>query len=403
LKSFAAACVCKKLAQHIAGKHTQSISIIMNTIITDTAEKSRTHISAANIIVDDFLRHNAIQSALFISPDQRFQRQQYRAKYPTEVAVTKCMDGRLNFAVMTETPFGIVRPFRNLGGQFNIGGHFGELLEDWVQHAVKKGRDCIIFVTYHWSKGSEHRGCKGFNYDCVGAQTYTKKLLGNIETVFGKKHLVVYPIQVGIETDEDALILHGSNGSILDLSKVEIDAETGEPKGMRAALETLFPDMKPSMVESFLPYCLGNVRHIAKIRKMKRPLADIDHQEKILAVGRGFDWHHIPNKMLIVNPDYDLAKSIATAGNVLLENLQKGRIPKEQGVALIASAVYNDEAGSQRERVIFKASWLANFALETLQREVPDIIPYLKIIAAGILNQNTRLFTPIPLSDPKNN
>ena len=72
-------------------------------------------------------------------------------------------------------------------------------------------------------------------------------------------------------------------------------------------------------------------------------------QEQILAVGRGFDWLHIPNKALIVGPyrfasrfrhtgflssfrltapSYNLGDPIATAGSLLLSNLRDGRIPK---------------------------------------------------------------------------
>jgi hypothetical protein len=70
-------------------------------------------------------------------------------------------------------------------------------------------------------------------------------------------------------------------------------------------------------------------------------------QEQVLAVGRGFDWLHLPNKALIVGPyrfvdfkhcckafrmtrfiSYNLGDPIATAGSLLLSNLKDGRIPK---------------------------------------------------------------------------
>ena len=35
--------------------------------------------------------------------------------------------------------------------------------------------------------------------------------------MFGLGHDTVYPLVCGFETDEDALLLHGENGRILDL------------------------------------------------------------------------------------------------------------------------------------------------------------------------------------------
>lgn len=348
-------------------------------------------------IIGSFLKHNLAQSTFFSSPGQHLLRAQYRAKYPTEIAVLKCMDGRLNFAVITETPFGLVQPFRNLGGKFDIGSHFGRMLAGWVDHAVKAGHNCIIFVTYHFSKGDPHRGCKGFDCNKEKAMEYTKQLVKNIEAVFGTDHAVVYPILVGIETDEDALTLHSPKGEdTLALRDVPTDIP---PEAVRSAIRQLYPDMNERMIDILLEHCTGNIRHIAKTQKLNRPITDIDHKEMILAVGRGFDWYHLVNKMLIVGPyDYDLAKPIATAGKILLNNIVTGSISKEQGVALISSAVFEEESGPEAEFAKFKAESLARFAFDTLVRDVPELIPYLKI-AGGVLNKNNRLFTPIRLSD----
>ncbi|NWF73057.1 MAG: hypothetical protein HXY51_08495, partial [Nitrospirae bacterium] len=46
----------------------------------------------------------------------------------------KCMDGRLNLSVATNTPPGIIEPIRNLGGRFDLGWpHFGEVITEQVQ------------------------------------------------------------------------------------------------------------------------------------------------------------------------------------------------------------------------------------------------------------------------------
>ena len=220
----------------------------------------------------------------------------------------------------------------------------------------------------------------------------------DIEAIFGKNHEVVYPIQVGIETDEDALVFHGANGKTFDLSEIDTADEQSE-LSLRMRLEELYPDMKRVMLDCLIPLCVGNISHIAEIRTANRPVADISHKENILGLGRGFDWHHQPNRMLIVGPfSFQLGKSIAVAGKILLSNLKDGSIPKKEGVALVASAVYRDRAGSQQVRAAFKAKALARFANETLKREMPDLMPYLSIVA-GTLDENTRLFTQLKLKD----
>ncbi len=346
--------------------------------------------SARNKIIDAFLAHNVEQSTQFTSPDETLRRRQYRAQNPVEIAALKCMDGRINLSLITGFPVGIIRPFRNLGGKFDIGGHFGELLLNWVMRAVSAGKDSIVLVTYHWSSGAVERGCKGFHCEVDTAIAYTTDLLHDVEEVFGSKHEVVYPVQVGIETDEDALVFHGS-GKTLDLSEMDSD----DRDILRIALESLYPDMNRRMLESLVNLCVGNIRHVRTIRKAARPVAEIDHKENILGVGPGFNWYHLPNQMLIVGPySYDLAEPIAVAGKILLNNIQSGSIPEADGCLLLTSAIYRDEGGPEKPRSIMKARSLMRLSQETLEREVPDLIPHLHY-GAGILNENTLHFEPI--------
>jgi hypothetical protein len=109
-------------------------------------------------LADWLFEHNRAMSTEFSSPDAKGLRYQYRALHPTELLALKCMDGRLNLPVMTQTPVGIIQPLRNLGGVFDLGWPFlGEVVTDWVMYSMARGRDCIIFVTYHWSNGDKHR------------------------------------------------------------------------------------------------------------------------------------------------------------------------------------------------------------------------------------------------------
>lgn len=343
-------------------------------------------------LVQFLLDHNKEQSKIFSSPDSVLWRRQYRAKHPTEIAALKCMDGRLHLPVMTNTPLGIIQPFRNIGGIFDLGWpFFGVVLKDWVDYAVSRGRDSLILVTYHYSKGDKHRGCKGFGYDTEAAEAAATQLKAQIESVFGKGHAVVYPVLIGIETDEDALILHGRNNKIMDLStQTNIDEDL-----LLNELHSLFPDMKTQIVQDLLPLVVGNIGHIQEVRASGRKPVDSDHKEQILGIGRGFDWLHLHNKALLVGPfSYDLGDPIAKAAGILLDNLQKGRIPKQEGVVLLSSAVYRDEAGVEPGLSREKAISLAKFSFETIQNHVPELIPHLSMLV-GTVDMNTREFYEI--------
>lgn len=344
-------------------------------------------------LIDFLINHNKKQSLEFSAPDAALQRRRYRAEHPTEIAAWKCMDGRLHLPIITQIPLGIIQPFRNIGGQFDLGWpFFGLLIKEWVDYAIEKRRDSIILVTYHFSKSDTHLGCKGFAYDTQAAKSFTANLVTQVERVFGEKHTVVYPIHVGIETDEDALILHGKDGAVLNLAE-EKEADEAE---LRQKLRILFPDMRTQMLEDLLPLVLGNIRHIKEVRSEKRPLQDIDHREQVLGIGRGFDWLHLHNKALLIGPfSYNLQDPIAKAAGILLDNMKKGQIPEDEGVVLIASSVYRDEVGIERQLAHEKSISLATLAVKTIKEQVPELLPHLSVLV-GTVDLTTRSFSRIP-------
>ena len=346
----------------------------------------------SNPIISFLLEHNKRQSEIFCGPDAALARRQYRAIHPTEIAALKCMDGRLNLAVQTQTPPGIIQPFRNIGGKFDIGWpYFGELMSEWVNYIIAKGRSGIVLVTYHYSKGDTHRGCRGFKYDAPAAMAYTHDLKNQIERVFGKEHKIIYPIQVGIETDDEALTLHGQKGLTLNLAEKLSLPEND----LRERVEKLYPDMSQQMVADLMPLLVGNQRHIAKIKASNRPLVNTEHMEQVLVIGRGMDWLHLPNKALIIGPySYNLREPIVAGAGILLENLKEGRVPEKDGLVLLASAAYREDAGFEKLRAIEKAHSFAEFAQHAIYEAVPEIKPHLHLLL-GIVDLNTRLMTVI--------
>lgn len=323
-------------------------------------------------IVQEVLDRNRAQSAEF--RDASLARQRHRAIHTTEIAALKCMDGRLNLALMTKIPPGIIYPFRTMGGKFSMGWPwFGDLIDEWVDYAVCKGRRAVVLVTYHFSRSSnEHLGCKGWGYDKEGAMEAAGKLVEQIQHVYGARQNDVRAIVVGIETDEDVLVFHGENGLVLDLGMLA----AGDEESLWLRFRELYPSMAPTVLRDVFHLVKGNVAHTAEVREKRREPVDLDHRENIIAVGRGFDWLHMPNRALIIGPySHEWAKEVAVAGKIVLSNLKEGRINKEDGVLLLCSSSFRKERGTGREeyRSELRAREMANIAKAILAAEVPEL------------------------------
>ena len=330
-------------------------------------------------------------SAGFCSPEAWLARERYLARHPTAIAVMKCMDGRINIPVATRTPLGIIMPFRNLGGMFDLGWpHLGEVLASHVQKMVAGGRQVLMLITYHFSRGSPSRGCAGFAYDTAAAIAHTRAIKVQVEHTFGAGHGSVYPIVCGFETDEDAIILHGADGACLNFSRMP----PGEEAVLAQRLGAAFPDMPMRIRDDLLPLLLGNIAHVAEVRQSGRPV-EVEHREWMICLGRGFDFLHMPNLALIIGPyGPDLADPIRKAAGIIESNMRAGRIP-DDGFLLLASAPY-DEIGVDRARAELKSRFLSGFAADVI-RDSHGALAEKMFVRTAVLDWQSR--TLVPLAD----
>ncbi len=323
-------------------------------------------------------------SSRFSSPEAQLARRRYLAEHDTALIALKCMDGRIHLPHATRTPLGIIRPFRNLGGIFDLGWpYLGELLTDNVQRAVGEGRRVLILITYHYSRGDQARGCAGFNCDREAAFRHALAIKAQVETVYGDAHQTVYPLVCGFETDLDALVLHGPNGHSLDLSgRTETNLEQLVPE-----LAALLPDMPQQIFRDLLPLVEGNIRHVTELRHEDRQL-DIEHHEWVICVGRGFDFLHVPNVALIIGPfGPNLSHPIQQAAGIIRANMERGRIP-DDGFLLLCSSPY-EEYGVDRSRAMLKSRFMADFAAGVIRAAEPELARRM-IQRTAILNWPTR-------------
>lgn len=308
----------------------------------------------------------------FRSPEACLSRERYLAEHPTAMAALKCMDGRINLSIATQTPAGILMPFRNLGGMFNLGWpHLGEILTQHVMEQVRQGRRMLILITYHWSQGDVRRGCAGFHYNKGAAIDHAWAIHAQVAQLFGQSHATVYPLVCGFETDLEALTLHAPGGASLALA----DHPGATSDQLQQAVATLLPDLAQPMRRDLLPLLMGNLAHVEDNReRARRGLRDlaVEHREWVICLGRGFDYLHTPNLALIVGPySPDLAHPIRTAAHIIQSNMDHGRIP-DDGFLLLASVPY-EQLGVERARAELKARFIGQFAAEVIAETHPRL------------------------------
>ena len=333
--------------------------------------------------IEWLLEHARRHSEEFRSPKSFLARSLHVAQHPTTVVAFNCMDGRINLSVATGTPLGIIVPFRNLGGRFDLGWpHFGEVLSEHIENMVRQGRRTLALITYHYSKGDLHRGCAGFQYDTDAARNHTFEIKRQMEVAFGDDRNTVYPLVCGFETDEDALVLHGSNGEVLDLSTVSSTDHDSLP----ASLARLYPDMPDQMRHDLLPLVQGNVAHIAGVMYSDRKL-DIEHHEWMIGIGRGFDWLYTPNLALLIGPySPDLADPIRKAAGIIEANMTARRIP-DDGFLVFGVSPYS-EIGPNRAVAKLRAAFLAGFAAGIIRAEFPNLKEKMRVRSSVIAWQS---------------
>jgi len=356
-----------------------------------TEETKKAYVAGTVRDIKKFIiERNREQSEEFCNASARLARQQYRSVHPTEIAVLKCMDGRLNLSLMTETPVGILHPYRNIGGQFDFGWPFlAQLLKEWIYISTQKGRDCLVMVTYHYSKGDDHRNCAGYGYDTEAARAGAMELVKQAGRVFGRPFRVVHPILVGMETDDEALVFHSEKGETFSLA----DNLDMSPEELNYRLMDLYPEMRERIRMDLLELVKGNQRHVKKVRAANRMPIDLNHREQIIAVGRGFDWLHLPNMALIIGPyGLDWPETVAKAGGIVLSNLKEGRLDPEAGRMMLIAKLAREERGSYGWNLAEEeARFVTRTAYTALKKAVPELLDTNFTVLSGVVDAQTRL------------
>lgn len=344
-------------------------------------------------VYEEILALNAERSDEFCTQTAHDERTLYTSRYPSRVLVFKCMDGRINLPLITGVPIGKLHPFRNIGGKFTLGDpYLSTLVYAAKEKAVRAGRPTLALCTFHYAKEDAHRGCAGYHYDTEAARRGAHALKREFDEVFGSANQTIAAVVLGIETDEDALVF--CNGTT-ELSMAErTDASDTD---LEHELRALYPDLPRQILHDLLPLAFGNRDHVAAIKKQGRPMVELVHNENIIAVGRGFDWLHLPNRALIIGPYGHLEgtwrEAIAVAGTIVLANFKGSEELRAGGSLLLVSALYTDVP--ERGIAALRARHLAKIAQKVLEPMATELNFE---TLAGVTDINTMRFHPVPLT-----
>jgi len=332
-------------------------------------------------LVQQLMDLNRVHSELFVG--QKTARDRHHANHPTNIAAFKCMDGRINLASLTETPIGIIRPFRNIGGIFDLGWTaLNAQLHHYVQTSVEKGRKILFLVTYHFAEGDPHRGCRGHEYDADRAIRSAAKLVEQIRRVFDGDP-GIYPIMLGVETDRQKLIFHGRDGKRVETGRIADDIAA-----LRGLIRTSYPDMHPEIVPDLVPLLHGNIRHLAHVSGVQPAPEDQEHKERTIAIGQGFEW--LPHNWALAINDLELTldDTIGKAAGIIKDNIRARRInPRDKGL-LLASVPY-ETGGYERRLAIERARHLQQLGQESIEKFHADLRSFFEPLTA-IMNWQTR-------------
>lgn len=331
---------------------------------------------------------------------EKMERRRYRREHPTEVAIAACMDGRLNFRSLTRV-IGSMTEYRNLGGIFDHGWPaFDLVLREWVQHAEEKRRYNLLLACYHYSAGDPQLGCRGHGFDRERAVLAAQRFARQTARVWGRGQ--VFPVLVGIETDEDNLIVHpsGHGRELLSVGYESVPGRNGTSDAtvahFRERLRELHPDMPDAVLDDLVQYVVGNYRHVRDVRGQRRSHGEMNHAEWLVGLGQGIHpWLTRPNVGIIVsgfNPN--LVRPIVKALTIIAGNLADGRTARDP--VLLVCEPYRDE-GPNLQRAIERVVEMRRVAVEDALPQVDAAVRKRLSVITAVMDVHTRRIAPVDI------
>jgi hypothetical protein len=334
--------------------------------------------------IAEILTHSAAHTALFA--EQRLQREEYLFDHPTDIAVMLCIDGRAKLRTCTGTLPGVITPMRSPAGDAH---------PSWpgfkanMKTFLESGHSMDLFIaTFHESgSNNSHLGCAAVNKNPHEARRIADALASQLNHLHRGTSLSC--IVMGIDTDDDSLILRSNAGTELNTKSLK-GASAPE---IQEQLYRLYPDCPRKIREDLTPLIEGNLRVLAS-RERIREGEQLDHQESVIGIAGGlgsFDW--LDRDMALIVSTINLGKFeewLATAATVLLGNIARwGNDPLrrhlvDRGVVLMSCMPYWRPSRYEILQAELDAVYHEEVAMEIIRRRFPELLPHLDVLTARI-------------------
>ena len=308
-----------------------------------------------------------------------------------KIMAFKCSDGRAHANSYAGLPEGLIFPFRNIGGRFDLENwyHLNTAFITEIKRWLEYVNQFLILTSYHFSEGHPDLCCAGFGNNTQKAIEASSALRDQILRLFPKRQTCLYhihPILCGFETDLERIIFHNEHGDKFD----PINFLDADDKEVTAEIDRKFKKEETVIKDAIVRLIMGNIPRVKKIKTRNKHLVDLGHRECILGVGKGFWFMNRPNKAIIVGPyDPNLEEQIEVAAHVVDENLAKGLV--KHGFVLMTSTLADkDDIYPARARALS----LQKTAVKVIEANYPHLMDKMLTMAV-VVNRETMKFSEV--------
>lgn len=313
-----------------------------------------------------------------------------------KIIAFKCSDGRAHASSYFGLPEGLILPFRNIGGRFDLENwwHLNTSFLAETKRWLEYVNEFLVLTTYHYSEGHPDLCCAGFDNDTQKAMEASIALRDQFLKLFPKKQTClfhIHPILCGFETDLERVIFHNEHGDKFD----PIGYLNADDQEITSVIDRMFKKESIKIKDAIERLIMRNIPHIKQVMARNKPLVDLGHRECILGVGKGFWYMNRPNKAIIVGPyDPKLEERIAVAAHVVDENLKKGLI--KHGVVLITSTLADSDNACDIYPARARVLSMQKTALNVIGESYPHLLD--KVLSMPVVvNRETMKFTEVQI------
>lgn len=367
--------------------------------------KPRPSLEGYPAAIQEFYRLNHLASQEFASPQEVERRTSFMTEHLFRPAVSLCIDGRVqDFMSAMGVPIGVTEIYRSAGATHSPENlmHMRRI-SDAVQSVssfqradgVCDPRVTMLFQTVHYSHSfPAQASCAAWNHDTPAAlarmwalsEAYNDSWPGQI---------IAFPVL--IDTDLDALTVVGPAGRRFGVRELldplhEADSLSAFLPSLMERMRALFPVSWPPLgaldsrfQEAFhreLAECLlRNLDFVRNICRSGREPEMLDHQERLVFLGRHADWITDHNSVFLID-DTTSREEIAfqvkialryVAKNILLEALP--RHERDWGIPFVVNVPHI--GADERATKTYIRALVERVVKPAIHQAVPDVRSWL--------------------------